>query len=181
MIKSFFIQVRALQHILLALTMISAKNNACSCIGCRLVYANAILVGVSRQNLKCLQHIQNTLARVVTCQHSCISLSSMLKELHWLPVSWWIEYKDATMTYNYSSPMSRHVYDPELRSRFHDTPWDLLPTIDVSRNIHRTLTLELGLFVVLPQPSGMHCRTTSEALNPSPSLEGADLKHTIPS
>ena len=39
------------------------------------------------------------LARVVTRQCGRISISKTLKELHWLPIKWQIDFKVATMTY----------------------------------------------------------------------------------
>ena len=95
----FFFHIRALRHIRPALTRDSAKSIACSLIGCRLDYANAKLVGISGKNTKRLQHIQNTLARVVTRQCGRISISKTLKEIHWLPVKWRIDFKVATTTY----------------------------------------------------------------------------------
>ena len=91
--------IRALCHIRPALTTDSAKSTACSLIGCRLDYAHATLVGIFGRNTKRLQRIQNTLARVVTRQCDRISISRTLKELHWLPVKWRIDFKVATTTY----------------------------------------------------------------------------------
>ena len=61
----------------------------------------------------------------------------------------------------------------------HEAPRDHLP-MTILRNIRHAQTLELGLFIVLPQPSGTQYRMTSDVLHPFPSLE-ADLKHTISS
>ena len=94
-----FFHIRALRLIRPALITDSAKSIACSLIGCRLDYANATLVDISGNNMKHLQHIQNTLVRVVTRQCSRISISKTLKELHWLPVKWQIDFKVTTTTY----------------------------------------------------------------------------------
>ena len=90
------------------LIMNCAKRIACSLVGCRFDYASATLLGVSGNNLKRLQCFQNTLACVVARQCDCISIISLLKELHWLPVKWRIEYKVATMIYKqfeFNEPM----------------------------------------------------------------------------
>ena len=71
--KSCFFHIRALRHIRPALTIDSAKSIACSLIGCRLDYANATLVGISGKHTKCLQRIENTLARVVTRQAAALA------------------------------------------------------------------------------------------------------------
>ena len=56
-----------------------------------------ILLGSQRvKNISRLQCLQSTLARVVTCQRECISISKTVQELHWLPIKWHIDYKVAT-------------------------------------------------------------------------------------
>ena len=56
----------ALRHIRPAVTTEDANLIACSAVGARLVYANAVLNWVSKKNmLNLLQRIQNALARCV--------------------------------------------------------------------------------------------------------------------
>ena len=55
--------------------------------------------GISVKNISQLQRLQSMLARVVTCQWGCISISKTLQELHWLPIEWSIDYKVTTLTY----------------------------------------------------------------------------------
>ena len=80
--KSCFYHIRALRYICSNITLDCSKNIACSLIGCRLDYANSTLVGISVKNTSRLQHLQSTLARVVTCQRGRISISKTLQELH---------------------------------------------------------------------------------------------------
>ena len=68
---------------------------ACSLASSRLDYANSLFVGVSNLELKRLQRIQNSLARVPL--RTCSSV--LLHELHWLPVEFRIKFKLACLTY----------------------------------------------------------------------------------
>ena len=53
----------------------------------RLDNGNALLYGLSQNQISRLQHIQNTAARVVTLSRKSCHITPILKELHWLPVS----------------------------------------------------------------------------------------------
>ena len=89
--KSGFFHLCALRHIRHTLTDDAAKTIASSLVGSRLDYANAVLVGTSSKNINRLQHIQNTLARIVMKvphdQTRNVSTEHLLSTLHWLPAS----------------------------------------------------------------------------------------------
>ena len=87
--------------------------------------------------MKRLQRIQNTLARVVTRQCGRISISKTLKDLHWLPIMWRIDFKAATTTYKLlesnepaylRSRISLRVPRRSLRSSADDRRLDDHPT-----------------------------------------------------
>ena len=59
----------------------------------RLDNGNALLYGLSQNQISRLQHIQNTAARVVTLSRKSCHITPILKELHWLPVSQRIVFK----------------------------------------------------------------------------------------
>ena len=63
--KSCFYHIRAIRHIRSALTKNMSQTIACSLVSSRLDYANSLFVGISDLELKRLQRIQNSLARVV--------------------------------------------------------------------------------------------------------------------
>ena len=95
--KSCFFHLRALQHIRHTLTDDAAKTIARSLVGSRLDYANPVLVGTSSKNINRMQHIHNTLVRIVmkiphdqTCN---VSTKHLLSTLHWLPVRRRIDFK----------------------------------------------------------------------------------------
>jgi hypothetical protein len=60
---------------------------------------NALLAGIPKSQIKKLQRIHNTSARVVTRSKKSESASQALKYLHWLPIKQRIEYKILTITY----------------------------------------------------------------------------------
>ncbi len=59
----------------------------------RLDYCNALLYGLPPNQLKRLQHVQNTAARIVTRTRRRDHITPVLISLHWIPVKYRIEYK----------------------------------------------------------------------------------------
>ena len=97
--KACSFHMHALRHIRPCLTDDVAKTIVSALVGSRLDYANAILVGISDKNITKLQHTQNTLARIVTRKYERRGVTHSLKNLHWLPIKWRIDYKIAVTTY----------------------------------------------------------------------------------
>jgi len=73
---------------------------AVSIVGARLDYCNSLLHGTSQRNLDCLQHVQNSLACVVTQAPRRSSATALRRQLHWLlicgtimfrAISTWVE------------------------------------------------------------------------------------------
>lgn len=89
----------ALRHIRNVIPLEVAEMIACSMIGARLDYCNAVLYGVSTSNLSKLQRIQNLTARIVLQQSKSSHVKPLLRSLHWLPVQQRITYKLAVLTY----------------------------------------------------------------------------------
>ena len=74
--KAPFFHIRALRHIRPTLTEDLANIVACSLVQSRLDYANSLYSGMSSSNFAKLQHIQNTLARVVTLSDKRVHIIS---------------------------------------------------------------------------------------------------------
>ena len=92
--------IRALRHIRESLPEEVIKTVACSVIGIRLDYCNALLAGMSKSNFNKLQRLQNTLVRVVLRQRKYDHITPVLKELHWLPVQYSVTFKTASLVYS---------------------------------------------------------------------------------
>ena len=65
----------------------------------RVVYCNALVYGVPKRLLYKLQRVQNTAARVITRVSRRQHITPVLQTLHWLPVTYRVQYKLLTLTY----------------------------------------------------------------------------------
>jgi len=65
----------------------------------RLYYANSVLYGSPSRCSTRFQRIQNSVASIVLQQPS-LSSRVTLRQLHWLPVKYWIQLKLASLTYS---------------------------------------------------------------------------------
>ena len=98
--RSCYHHIRAVRHIRESLPDEVAKTVACSVIGSRLDYCNALLSGMSKSNITKLQRVQNTLARVVLRRRKFECITPALKELHWLPVQYRVTFKTAVLVHS---------------------------------------------------------------------------------
>jgi len=64
----------------------TAKTLVHAYVSSHLDYCNSLLYGVSNELLQKLQVIQNAAARVVTGAKKFNHITSVLRELHWLPI-----------------------------------------------------------------------------------------------
>ena len=56
-------------------------------------YSNALLYGLSTKDVNHLQHVQNSCAKLVLSKTRYDSSTACLKQIHWLPVKFWIKFK----------------------------------------------------------------------------------------
>ena len=96
---AIYYHIRAFRHIRHALKIDTEKSVACALLGSRLEYANSVLFGTSAKNLAWLQRLQNSVARVVMRSDCRSKALPILKQLHWLPVKYRIDFKIAVLTY----------------------------------------------------------------------------------
>ena len=84
--RACYFHIRGLRHVRPAMSTDTTKIVACAIVSSRLDYCNVLLAGMPQSNLDDLQHVQNTLARVVTGLRRRDHTTPALKELHWLPI-----------------------------------------------------------------------------------------------
>ena len=98
-VRSSYFHLRALRHIRHLLTDDNAKTIGAALIHSKLDYCNSILYDTSQDNLKSLQRVQNSLARIISNPSRPMPTSILLSSLHWLPVKSRITYKIACLTH----------------------------------------------------------------------------------
>lgn len=98
--RSSSFQIRQLRQIRSSLDRNSAIVLANSLVHARIDYCNSLLFGLPETSIIRLQRMQNSLARVV-CQSNKLHshTKSLLKQLHWLPISERIKFKIAVLTF----------------------------------------------------------------------------------
>ena len=111
--RASFCHIRALRRIKNLVTTADLKTVATAIVSTRLDYCNSLLYGTSTSNIKKLQRVQNTLARLVTSSSSRCHVTPILADLHWLPVCSRIEYKVALLTFK-TMTTQRPTYLQEL-------------------------------------------------------------------
>ena len=83
----------------------------------RLDYCNSLFRSLSSLNMRKLQCIQNTLARIVTNCNKYTQASPILKQLHWLPVEFRCIFKTATLVYKFLHNGHPSYFNPLLSTR----------------------------------------------------------------
>ena len=97
--RSGFFQLRQLRVVRSTLTPDCAKMLVHAFISSRLDYCNSLLFGVSSDQLRRLQSIQNAAARVISGIRKFDHITPVLRDLHWLPVTHRITYKLAMLVH----------------------------------------------------------------------------------
>lgn len=98
--KASFFQIRQLRQIRSSLDRNSATILANSLVHSKIDYCNSLLYGLPDTSIIRLQRVQNSLARAVCNSSKRRSHSNtLLKTLHWLPISERIKYKIALLTF----------------------------------------------------------------------------------
>ena len=99
LVKSCNWQLRKLGYIRKYLTADAAEKAIHAFISSRLDYGNSLLYGLPDYQIKRVQRIQNTAARILTKTSKYEHITPVLKDLHWLPVENRIIFKILTLTY----------------------------------------------------------------------------------
>jgi hypothetical protein len=97
--SSCFYHLHNISAIRASLTKAATEKLVHALITSRLDSCNALLLHLPKCLTKKLQRVQNTAARIIMCAPRHSSISSILQELHWLPIIERIEFKICTLTW----------------------------------------------------------------------------------
>ena len=92
-VKVGYFHLRQIRVIRKYLTVHATKTLIHAAVILRIDYSNALLYGISENQLDRLQKLQNCAARIVTTDSRSVSSIYILKRLHWLPIRAWIKFK----------------------------------------------------------------------------------------
>ena len=130
--KSCFSHIRDLRQIRRHISISTAKTISMALISSRLDYCNSLLNNIAKRDKK----VRNCLAHVVLRAPRFSPSLPLLKQLHWLPVSYRIDFKLSTLTYR---ALSTPQQPPYLASLLH------------LANIPRQLRSSISQQLILPK------------------------------
>ena len=91
--------MRRISSICQYLTTEATKTLVSSYILSKLDYCNSLLAGCSDKDIKPLQQVQNSAARLIFKTRKSQHITPLLRKLHWLPVKQRINYKICCLCY----------------------------------------------------------------------------------
>jgi hypothetical protein len=97
--RSTYAQLRQIGRIRQYINTDATKTLVNALVTSRLDYCNALLYGIPQHTINKLQVVQNTAARIITRTSKYSHITPILKDLHWLPVQYRVNYKIMTLTF----------------------------------------------------------------------------------
>lgn len=91
--KSSYFHIRNISSIRKYLTNATTKHLVHSFVTSRIDHGNSLLYGIAQTNIRKLQLVQNTAARLITRTKKFDHITEVLYNLHWLPVQQRINFK----------------------------------------------------------------------------------------
>ena len=115
--KACFASVRDLKRLRGHLTHEAALMAANTLIGSRLDYCNSLFRGLSALDLRKLQCVQNSLARIVANTTKYSHITPVRKALHWLPIKYHSIFKTTMLVYKFLHSDNPKYFEPFLIPR----------------------------------------------------------------
>ena len=97
--KAVYLEIRRLKHMSKFVDENCLKTLAASFILSRLDYCNALYKNLNKYQIEKLQKLQNFAAKVVLSKSIYDHVTPLLIDLHWLPVSFRIDFKIAVLAF----------------------------------------------------------------------------------
>ena len=143
------------------------KTIICAYVTSKLDFSYSLLAGIPHKSLNKIQQIQNAAARLISGSKKHEHITSILEELHWLPINYCIHYKIMVLVHKVLEG-SGTAYLQELLKTYKPNR-SLQSSGDPSLLVVRRLgssRLEIGVFMLLLICSGIVFRRTFVAVNP---------------
>ena len=115
--KASFVHIRDLKRLRGYLTREAALLAANALVGSRLDYCNSLFRGLSALDIRRLQCVQNSLARIVANTTKYSHITPVRKSLHWLPVLHRSVFKTALLVYKFLHSGHPKYFEPFLKPR----------------------------------------------------------------
>ena len=115
--KACFAHVRDLKRLRGHLTHEATLMAANALVGSRLDYCNSLFRGLSALDLRKLQCVQNSLARIVANTTKYSHITPVRKALHWLPIKYRSIFKTAMLVYKFLLSGNPKYFEPFLIPR----------------------------------------------------------------
>ena len=97
--SSAFYYLYNVRHIRKYLSRSNTESLVHAFVTSGLDYCNSLLYGLPKYQLSKLQRVMNASARLVYCAPKSCHITPLLRELHWLPICYRIEYKILLLTF----------------------------------------------------------------------------------
>ena len=107
-----------------------------ACIISKLDYCNSLLYGLPSSQIRRLQRVQNTCARLICSQPRFSRITPILRDLHWLPVRQRISFKILLIVYKALIGQAPSYISELLLNKVHKHTHNL-------RSSHDTLLLQI--------------------------------------
>ncbi|KAF7252107.1 putative RNA-directed DNA polymerase from transposon BS [Varanus komodoensis] len=97
--RSAFLQLRLIHQLRRYLEYDCLATVTHALVTSRLDFCNALYVGLPLKTVRILQLVQNRAARLLTGTGRYVHMTPVLRQLHWLPIEVWAQFKVLVMTY----------------------------------------------------------------------------------
>ncbi|XP_071761460.2 uncharacterized protein LOC139916471 [Centroberyx gerrardi] len=119
--KTSFYHLKNISKLRPTLTLSDAEKLVHAFISSRLDYCNALFTGIPGRSIQKLQYIQNSAARILMRVRKHEHITPTLLSLHWLPVSFRVDYKVLLLTYKcinrHAPPYLQELITPQTSTR----------------------------------------------------------------
>lgn len=131
--RASFLELRRIASIRRYLSTSASAKLVSAMVTSRFDYCNSILAGLPAEQISRLQRVQNNAARLVFKKKKNDHVTTLLKELHWLPIKFRIQFKIAVLAY-------RH-FDGSLPPYLSDALCTYQPSRSLRSSVERLLKI----------------------------------------